>query len=36
MQSSQPVVVRRQRTRGLADAFVMLLVALVAGWLVVV
>lgn len=36
MQSSQPVMVQRQRPRGLADAFVMLLVALVAGWLVVV
>jgi S-DNA-T family DNA segregation ATPase FtsK/SpoIIIE len=36
MQSSEPVVVQRQRPRGLADAFVMLLVALVAGWLLVV
>jgi S-DNA-T family DNA segregation ATPase FtsK/SpoIIIE len=36
MQSSQPVVVQRQRPRGLADAFVMLFVALVAGWLLVV
>jgi S-DNA-T family DNA segregation ATPase FtsK/SpoIIIE len=36
MQSSQPVVVQRQRPRGLVDVFVMLFVALVAGWLLVV
>ncbi len=35
MQSSQSVAVQRQRPRGLADAFGMLLIALVAGWLVV-
>jgi S-DNA-T family DNA segregation ATPase FtsK/SpoIIIE len=36
MQSSQPVVQQRERPRGLVDALVMLLVALVAGWLLVV
>jgi S-DNA-T family DNA segregation ATPase FtsK/SpoIIIE len=35
MQSSQPVVAQRERPRGLVDAFGMLLVALVAGWLLV-
>ncbi len=35
MQSSQSVAGQRQRPRGLADAFGMLLIAVVAGWLLV-